>query len=152
MLWLSIAVVFAATLVSSFSKSGLRWAGLMLAAMTSGYLVGSAGLHGYLFVVDAVLLMAMFTSRQGINLWWQDAVYALQVMICGLYVMYAALAGAYPWLVSVLIDSANVMFVAQAAIVALGGGRNSYNNIQYVRSQRKRGVNMNYLPTVWRMT
>lgn len=152
MLVLTCIAVFLVILASMFSRSGLKWSLLMGAGLACGYAVGSAGLHGYLFVIDAVILMVMFTSRQEINLWWQDAVMALQTMICGLYVIYAALSGAIPWLVSVLIDSANVVFVTQVMLVGLGGGRNSYNNVRYVRNQRKRGVNMSYLPTVWRMT
>lgn len=151
-----LLAIFLASLVclfvSALSKSGLKWAVLMLAGMIANFIIGSMDHFALLWVIDLFLMLAMIGMRQELNRWWQDGVAWLQIMIVISSITYTVFAGANTWLMQPLIDAGRVMGAVQLALIGFGGGRNSMRNYRYIRDQRKAGKNLPWFLTAWRMT
>ena len=116
----------------------------------AGYMIGSAEVYYLLFPADLIILTSMAFWRQELNDWWQESVIALQIVISVTYLIYAVFAGSAPWLTTTLIDLANVLFLAQVALVGSGGIKNGYQNIKRLQQQRKSGRNVP-ISTIWKM-
>lgn len=149
MLWLTVSALVIATACSGLSKSALQWSAIMGFGIAMGFGLGSLDLHRSIFAADLAILVCMALKRQELNDWWQESVIALQIVISVAYLIYAVFAGSVPWLTA-LIDYANVLFLAQVALVGSGGIRNGYLNVKRLRQQRKSGRNVP-ISTIWKM-
>lgn len=149
MLWLTVSALVIATACSGLSKSALQWSAIMGFGIAMGFGLGSLEFHRSIFVADVAILVCMALKRQELNDWWQESVIALQIVISLAYLTYAVFAGSVPWLTA-LIDYANVLFLAQVALVGSGGIKNGYQNIKRLKQQRKSGRNVP-ISTIWKM-
>lgn len=152
MLSVSILAVVVALACSVLSRSALQWSAYVAAGLCFGRFLGSNDLHSYLFVVDAAILIAMIGSYTRDNRVWQELVAMLQSGILAIYAAYALLGNTMLWLTIPLIDVANLAFIAQAAILALGGLRNSQRNYHYAKARKQSGDKTSFLILAWRAT
>lgn len=150
MLWLTVSTLVIATACSGLSRSALQWSAIMGFGIAMGFGLGSLELHSSIFLADLAILVCMALRRQELNDWWQESVIALQIVISVAYLIYAVFAGSAPWLTTTLIDLANVLFLAQVALVGSGGIKNGYQNIKRLKQQRKSGRNVP-ISTIWKM-
>lgn len=138
--------------MSALSKSGMKWAVLMLAGLIANFIVGAMGHYTLLWVIDLFLMISMIGMRQELNREWQDGVVWLQIVIVTSSIVYAVFSGVTPWLNQLLIDLGRIVGAVQLALIGFGGGRNSLQNYRYIRDQRKSGRNLPWFLTAWRMT
>lgn len=152
MLWISSIGVAACLAVSALSKSAFKWSVLLAVGLAVSFCIGSLGHHSLIWVVDLAMLLVMIGMRQEINREWQDGTIRLQIAMTTIYLVYSVFAEGHPWLISPLIDMGNLLYLVQLALVGFGGTTNSHRNYLYIRDQRRRGNNLPWLLTAWRMT
>lgn len=150
MLWLTCSALLAALALSCLSRSALTWCAFLVLMMLGSRALALNDLYPYLCVLDTAVLFMMLSKRQRANQAWQEPVIVLQCGILLLYVAFIALGKNMLWLTVPFIDAANIAFLAQVALVGLGGLSNSKRNYHYAKSRKRKGDKTSFLILAWR--
>lgn len=149
---ISLCAVVVCALFGCLSRSALAWTATASVALAGGYVVSMSNAHPYLFVMELGVLIAMSHIRQDMNRWWQSVVVKLQIVIATLYVTYTTFSHGSSWTIAPIIHTANVLFLAQVALICAGGAKNSLMNYRYLKTLRRNGADMRAMVTAWSKT